>query len=158
VRNFCLQCLAPFGRMKHVQLLACGVVIAFHALLLAGCDYPGRISTISRPAQSDSKRSSAGDSARRLSLAPPAAKPDLTAERSVSIPLSPVRDRELLNPPAAPDCEFKTSDDPKADERQKLDYERQCYRHAEMIVRSRLHLLQASVADRQGRQPLGAER
>ena len=27
----------------------------------------------------------------------------------------------------------------------KLDYERQCYRHAEMIVRSRLQLLQGSV-------------
>jgi hypothetical protein len=34
---------------------------------------------------------------------------------------------------------------PKADERQKLDYERQYYRHAEMIVRSRLQLLQGSV-------------
>jgi hypothetical protein len=47
----------------------------------------------------------------------------------------PVPGRELLNPQAEPDCEFTTTD-PKADERQKLDYERQCYRHAEMIVRS----------------------
>ena len=31
------------------------------------------------------------------------------------------------------------------DERQKLDYERQCYRHAEMIVRARLELLQSSI-------------
>ena len=56
----------------------------------------------------------------------------------------PVPGRELLNRQAEPDCEFKTTD-PKADERQKLDYERQCYRHAEMIVRSRLQLLQGSV-------------
>jgi hypothetical protein len=29
----------------------------------------------------------------------------------------------------------------------KLDYERQCYRHAETIVRRRLQLLQASVGE-----------
>jgi len=49
----------------------------------------------------------------------------------------------LLSQPE-PSCEFETADS-NADERQKLDYERQCYRHAEMIVRSRLQLLQGSV-------------
>lgn len=58
-----------------------------------------------------------------------------------SIPL-PVH--ALLIAPEEPDCEFKTTD-PNADERQKLDYERQCYRHAEIIARERLRLLQASV-------------
>jgi hypothetical protein len=49
---------------------------------------------------------------------------------------------EPLVSPLEPDCELK---DPSADERQKLDYERQCYRHAEIIARDRLRLLQASV-------------
>jgi len=50
-------------------------------------------------------------------------------------------EQALLAPQPEPDCEFKTTGT-DADERQKLDYERQCYRHAEMIVRSRLKLLQ----------------
>jgi len=51
----------------------------------------------------------------------------------------------LLAPQPEPDCTFKT-DDPNADERQKLDYERQCFRHAEMIVRNRLQSLQEAFA------------
>ena len=50
--------------------------------------------------------------------------------------------RPVMVSPLEPDCELK---DPNADERQKLDYERQCYRHAEIIARDRLRLLQASV-------------
>jgi hypothetical protein len=57
----------------------------------------------------------------------------------VSIPLPA---RTLLVAPEEPDCELK---DPNADERQKLDYERQCYRHAGIIARERMRLLQASV-------------
>jgi len=48
----------------------------------------------------------------------------------------------LLSPQPEPICE---TTDTNADERQKLDYERQCYRHAEMIARDRLQLLQKSV-------------
>jgi hypothetical protein len=51
----------------------------------------------------------------------------------------------LLRPQPEPDCTFPATDT-AADERQKLDYERQCYRHAEMIARARLQLLQESVA------------
>jgi hypothetical protein len=51
----------------------------------------------------------------------------------------------LLKPQPEPDCTFPATDT-AADERQKLDYERQCYRHAEMIARARLQLLQESVA------------
>jgi len=54
---------------------------------------------------------------------------------------------ELLAPQAEPDCGFKT-DDPNATERQQLDYERQCYRHAEMIVRNRLQMLQDAIKQR----------
>jgi len=54
----------------------------------------------------------------------------------------PVPAASLLTPQPEPSCEIG---DINADERQKLDYERQCYRHAEMIVRSRLHVLQGAV-------------
>jgi hypothetical protein len=57
----------------------------------------------------------------------------------------PIRlaDHPLLVPQPEPDCTFAGS---AADERLKLDYERQCYRHAEMIARSRLLRLQNVVA------------
>ena len=57
----------------------------------------------------------------------------------------PVPSEALLKPQPEPDCTFSATDT-AADERQKLDYERQCYRHAEMIARARLQLLQESVA------------
>src|SRR6516162_5157585 len=58
---------------------------------------------------------------------------------AAAIPLPPAA---LLVRQPEPGCE---ATDPSADERQKLDFERQCYRHAEMIVRARLELLQGSV-------------
>jgi hypothetical protein len=57
---------------------------------------------------------------------------------------SPLPATPLLNPQPEPSCELETTES-STDERQKLDYERQCYRHAEMIVRSRLQFLQESV-------------
>jgi hypothetical protein len=63
----------------------------------------------------------------------------ISANNGTPIPLPAA---SLLSPQPQPVCE---TTDTKADERQKLDYERQCYRHAEMIVRSRLLLLQDSV-------------
>ena len=56
----------------------------------------------------------------------------------------PLPDRELLTPQPEPDCDFKTTGS-DADDRQKLDYERQCYRHAESIARGRLRRLQESL-------------
>jgi hypothetical protein len=56
----------------------------------------------------------------------------------------PVPAPELLTPPSQPNCAF----DPArtdTDDRQKLDYERQCYRHAEMIMRARLERLQSEI-------------
>jgi hypothetical protein len=58
-------------------------------------------------------------------------------------------DRALLVPQPAPDCELKGSDlktvvDPDEWARLKIDFERHCYQHAEMIARNRLRLLQAS--------------
>jgi hypothetical protein len=58
-------------------------------------------------------------------------------------------DRALLAPQPAPDCEFKSPERDAVDAdllaRLKLVYERQCYQQAEMVVRHRLRLLQASV-------------
>jgi len=53
----------------------------------------------------------------------------------------PLPDRSLLNPLPEPDCTFRgpLSNPVTAEEmRMKLDYEQQCYRHAEAIVRTRL--------------------
>jgi hypothetical protein len=78
--------------------------------------------------------------------------------------LIPLPDPTLLAPPAEFDCEFKTASpdeargqsspgpapahaNPDAALRAKLDYERQCYRHAEMILRDRLLGLQAAVGE-----------
>jgi hypothetical protein len=65
---------------------------------------------------------------------------DANSRIPIPLPAAP-----LLSPQPEPSCEFNTTDI-NANERQKLDYERQCYRHAEMIVRGRLQLLQDSVA------------
>jgi hypothetical protein len=55
----------------------------------------------------------------------------------------------LLRPPRAPNCEAKAQPGPSdpAAERAKLDYERQCYQHAELIVRDRLERLQGAVGE-----------
>jgi hypothetical protein len=65
---------------------------------------------------------------------------------------TPPSARALLTAPAKPDCAFHdiglgdTLSDPAEAARHKLDYERRCYRRAEMRVRARLRRLQASVA------------
>ena len=63
------------------------------------------------------------------------------AKPSPATPI-PLPAAELLICQPQPSCEIADS---SVDERQKLDYERQCYRHAEMIVRARLELLQSSI-------------
>jgi hypothetical protein len=55
---------------------------------------------------------------------------------------------ELLEPPTVPDCEFKSStdiDDAAALRAMKLDYEQQCYRQSELILRARMERLQDAV-------------
>jgi hypothetical protein len=56
----------------------------------------------------------------------------------------PLPRRALLTQPAPPDCD-RASAGSELDERQRLDYQRQCYRHAELIARERLRALQLSV-------------
>lgn len=78
------------------------------------------------------------DNLRHAVIVQPARNP----ARPTSAASIPMPARALLVALEKPDCELK---DPNADERQKLDYERQCYRHAEIIAHERLQLLQASV-------------
>ena len=97
-------------------------------------------------------------------------RPAATTGISTSPPGSrapvPLPDQALLTPPTWFDCELKTATlydasgqpqprptpteaDRGADAalRIKLDYERQCYQHAEMILRDRLRRLQAAVGE-----------
>jgi hypothetical protein len=70
--------------------------------------------------------------------------------RTVPSARSPQPDQSLLEPQPPPDCAFKgpISNPVTAEEtRVKLDYEQQCYRHSEMIVRARLQQLQNSVRE-----------
>src|SRR5713226_82753 len=109
-----------FRRRKHAQLSACVLVVAVYAVTLAGCDRAGRGSTMSRTANTN-----------------------ISTSAGSRIPI-PLPGRTLLNPQPEPDCELKATE-PATDDLTKLEYERHCYRHAEMIVRSRLQLLQGSV-------------
>jgi hypothetical protein len=61
----------------------------------------------------------------------------------------PLPDPALLAFQDEPRCEF-TGSDVEDDGRIRLDYERQCYRHAEMIARDRLRALQEAVNDTVG--------
>jgi hypothetical protein len=95
--------------------------------MLAGCDRPDRGLMLSSTDTYSSKVHRSRSSTVRRSRTP-----------------IPVPDRALLEPRPEPQCQFAGTD-PNADERWKLDYERQCYRQAEMIVRYRLELLQNAV-------------
>ena len=70
-----------------------------------------------------------------------------THHASAERPLSTVSIREvdLLERPVAPDCEFKLSGQADSDvnlQLIKLDYESQCYRQSESILRARMERLQ----------------
>jgi hypothetical protein len=90
----------------------------------------------------------ASNSAQRESGAGPirtAADPHRYSELRIRRP-----DRALLAPQSAPNCELKEPEnskpvDPDQLARLKLDYERQCYKRAEQLVRMRLQLLQKRV-------------
>ena len=76
--------------------------------------------------------------------APPTSHVSPTGVQRPAKTVIPLPDPGLLRPQAEPECEFPPGDT-NADDRQKLDYERQCYRHAEIIARDRLQLLQDAV-------------
>jgi hypothetical protein len=106
---------------------ACGVVaVALCAVALGGC--------ATRPATQSN--------AKYIKYTKPVAK------ASISRSEIPLPDRTLLQRQAEPDCGFRgTVSSPMTAEEvlQKLDYEQQCYRQAEEIVRTRLRQLQDSI-------------
>jgi hypothetical protein len=143
------------GRARvHIVARVSTVVIC--AIALAGCGCTTRTSMISQTANSkkvtQSKNNQGADAAhvRKEPLADRQGTVVLSDRvtrkftASKSRTLIPLPAAPLLSPQPEPRCKFEATES-NADERQKLDYERQCYRHAEMIVRSRLQLLQASV-------------
>jgi hypothetical protein len=63
-------------------------------------------------------------------------------------PNIPLPEAGLLEPPLTPDCEFKSAteiEDAAALRAMKLDYEQQCYRQSELILRARMERLQDAV-------------
>lgn len=120
-------------------------VVVVCALALAGCSRVtyGHVATQAahgkKSAQPKSVMSTPPAAPRSRVVSQPIETPKFAKpEPATPIPLPAAA---LLVRQSEPSCE--PSD--VADERQKLDYERQCYRHAEMIVRARLELLQESV-------------
>ena len=130
--------------------------VAFCAIALAGCNCIIRSSIISQAAHSKNitkpKRFTVSKSRTPIPAAllmpQTANNKTVTAAKkfteSQSRTLIPLPAAPLLSRQQEPSCTFETAES-NADEHQKLDYERQCYRHAEMIVRSQLQLLQDSI-------------
>jgi hypothetical protein len=113
------------ANLRQVLKACCVLWLGLLAVMLVGCEH---------------FRDGAAVRSASVSAKPkPKPRVERASRTSVALP-----DRALLISSVEPDCEFKTND-PNADERQKLDYERQCYRHAEIIVRDRLGRLQGSV-------------
>jgi hypothetical protein len=145
-------------RRTGVQLAACALAVGFCAVTLAGCERGWHSSTGSGSAKAYAVSSAAkpkpyavSSSAKGYAVSSTANAYAVSSTANGSVAMSPgsrspipLPDPALLSHQSEPDCEFKTTES-KTDERMKLDYERQCYRHAEMIVRNRLELLQSSV-------------
>jgi hypothetical protein len=84
----------------------------------------------------------AGDTVKAAAKCAPASKG--TSARADAKPAIPLPDPALLASPPKFSCEFKAEAGADA---KKLEHERQCYRHAEMILRDRLVQLQASLGE-----------
>jgi hypothetical protein len=101
-------------------------------------------------------QASVGETVKAINRACPAA---VSTARPGPRPSIPLPSRTLLTPPLDVDCTFKDSSDAAgsapsptpaeavAAVRMKLDYERQCYRHNEIILRNDLEQLQAAVGE-----------
>jgi hypothetical protein len=101
-------------------------------------------------------QASVGETVKAINRACPTA---VSTAQSGSKPSIPLPRSTLLTPPPELDCAFKDSSDPAdgaprptpaeavAAVRMKLDYERQCYRHNEIILRNGLEQLQAAVGE-----------
>ena len=155
------------GRRKGVQLSSWALAAGVCGVILAGCERDWRLpSTASTHGASRTANALTGtanhrDTSSRANARSVPSTTNAYAASSGTNALSstenasiatrlrprtpvPLPDQALLSPQPEPDCKYN-GNDPKLDELIKLDYERQCYRHAEMIVRGRLELLQGSV-------------
>ena len=140
---------------KASPLLACALVAALYAVTLAGCavDLAGHEPSPEREALAPE---SVQQPTLRAAKAPVSAKPRARTSRGqhrkattegkslASKTAVPLPDSDLLVPPPEPNCKLDAPD-LKTDDARRLDYERQCYRAAEVFARSRLLLLQSSV-------------
>jgi hypothetical protein len=140
------EAMLESGSASSAHALMCALATVICAMTLAGCS---GLPYVQVPSVADGRRSAEPRPATpRRMLARPAsrveprtAKPARLVEPIPATPI-PLPAAALLARQPEPGCEMT---DANADERQRLDYERQCYRHAEMIVRARLELLQGSV-------------
>jgi hypothetical protein len=136
------------GKRSHARLFASVLAAAF-AMAVAGCaaDQGRTASKVLTERAPNLSRTA------KLSRAPKVSRAARVFRSgtgpSIGAGSIPLPDQALLEPQPEPQCEFKAQpadpSDLNAQRVMKLDYERQCYRHAEIIVRNRLHLLQASV-------------
>src|SRR5271166_310275 len=98
---------ADFRRRAHVHIVARVFTVVICAIVLAGCGCTTGRSMMSQTANSkkvaESKKFTESKS-----------------RTSIPLPAAP-----LLSPQPEPSCEFETTES-NLDERQKLDYERQC--------------------------------
>jgi hypothetical protein len=138
---------APVYRSKPCRSAAAMVSLALIGLILAGCaqstvtDAPEteRVSRSTQSLERTSKHPSKYVFKHAFKQAPAPA-----SERSIALP-----EPELLVHQAAPDCEFKSAvqtDNDLALRIIKLDYEQQCYRQSESILRARMERLQDAVS------------
>jgi hypothetical protein len=104
-----------------------------------GASFAEPISQPSRPSPPVPEVFRPNDNPRRARVAGSAAAPPVN---------TPLPEAELLEHPTAPDCELKSApeiDNPAALRAVKLDYEQQCYRQSEFILRARMERLQDAV-------------
>jgi hypothetical protein len=113
--------------------------LALIGLILAGCARSTTENASAIKRVSISSSSSKHNSQPRIS--PPVS--ERASQSGISLP-----EPELLEHQAAPDCEFKSAaqaDSEIARRAMKLDYEQQCYRQSEAILRARMERLQDAV-------------
>ena len=134
-------------RSKPCRSVAATVSLALIGLILAGCaentitnaPHTERVSRSTQSLEHTSKHASRHIFKHAFKQAPEPA-----SQRSIALP-----EPELLVHQAAPDCEFKSAvqtDNDLALRIIKLDYEQQCYRQSESILRARMERLQDAVS------------
>jgi hypothetical protein len=159
----CLAIMTYAGAWKASRFLGCAfvaaLVAALYAMTLAGCaiDLAGhepatRDAMVPEPFhQSDAREARTPPLKSHRKTKDVAATSSAKQHKKVadgwslaSITAIPLPDSDLLVPPSEPNCELEAPES-KAGDTRKSDFEKQCYRAAEVFARSRLLLLQSSV-------------